>query len=31
MVVWFTAQDGHGTIDLFGEEEPYHFVGERHP
>ncbi len=30
MMVWFTFDDGTGTVDLFGEGEAYHLVGEGH-
>ena len=26
MVIGFTAKDGHGAINLFGEEESHHLV-----
>ena len=30
MMVRFTFDDGTGTVDLFGEGEAYHLVGEGH-
>lgn len=30
VVVWLAAHNCHGAVDLLGEEEAYHFVGERH-
>ena len=30
MMVWFALDDGAGTIDLFGEDEAYHLMGEGH-
>ena len=29
VMIWFTLDDGAGTIELFGEDESYHLVGER--
>ena len=28
VVIGFVVQDGHGTVDLLGEEEAYHLVRE---
>ena len=30
MVVGFVVEDGEGAIELFGKEQAYHLVGERH-
>ena len=30
MVIWLSLDDGAGTIDLFGEDEAYHLMGESH-
>ena len=30
MMVWLALDDGAGTIDLFGEDEAYHLMGEGH-
>ena len=29
-MIGFTPDDGAGTIDLLGEEKPYHLVAEGH-
>ena len=30
VMVGLVVQDGHGPVDLFGEDEAYHLMGERH-
>ncbi len=30
MMVWLALDDGACTIDLFGEDEAYHLMGEGH-
>ncbi len=30
MMIWFASDNRTGTIDLFGEGETYHLVGEGH-
>jgi hypothetical protein len=30
MMIGFALDDGAGAIDLFGEDEAYHLVGEGH-
>ena len=30
VVIGFVVQDGHGTVDLLGEEQAYHLVREGH-
>ena len=30
MVVGFTAEDGHGAVELLNEQQPDHLVTERH-
>ena len=30
VVIGFALDDGAGAIDLFGEDEAYHLVGEGH-
>ena len=29
VVIWLSLDDGAGTVELFGEDESYHLVGER--
>ena len=29
VMIWLTLDDGAGTVELFGEDESYHLVGER--
>ena len=30
MVIGLSAQNGHGAVDLLGEEKTHHLVGECH-
>ena len=30
VVVWFTAEDGHGAVELLNEQQPDHLMTESH-